>query len=325
MISAGRIEAAEMQENSQVMKDQDDLKKCIICPRECGVDRMQGALGYCKNDASMNVAAICIHKGEEPVISGEKGICNIFFNHCNLQCTYCQNHQISSNQAPKKRTLDQLHDVVDTVENILAQGISAVGFVTPSHQIAQMHCIIKEIERRGHTPTTVYNTNAYDKAQTIAELAKVIDVYLPDLKYSDSILAGQYSGASNYPVVAQAALKEMFRQKGPDIVLDEQGYIRQGMIVRHLVLPGQIENSLQCLRFIAQELSPETHVSLMSQYAPPPSIAQDSTMGRCLRPDEYDTVVQEMERLGISNGWIQELESVGYYQPDFSQSIPFQE
>ncbi|MCK5241425.1 radical SAM protein [bacterium] len=299
------------------------LTHCTLCPRECGVDRTRGVLGYCRNDSGCNVASICIHKGEEPVISGEKGICNVFFNHCNMQCSYCQNYQISSKQAPKKPDLDQWQEVVENIAAILSQGITAVGFVTPSHQLPQMKRIMKELQQRGHQPTYVFNTNAYDKVRAIAELENLIDVYLPDLKYAEPELAYKYSGAADYPEIAGAAIKEMFAQKGPGIKLDEKGNMQKGMIIRHLVLPGHIENSLECLRFIARELSPEIHISLMSQYAPTPLVKQDPEMGRVLRPEEYEMVLQEMDRLGMTNGWIQALESAGCLQPDFSQTTPF--
>jgi putative pyruvate formate lyase activating enzyme len=169
----------------------------------------------------------------------------------------------------------------------------------------------------------VMNTNCYDRARTIAELEGEIELYLPDLKYLDPVLAREYSGAEDYPEVAATALREMFRQKGARLVLDEGGTIDSGLIVRHLVLPGAVKNSLACLRFLAEELSPEIHLSLMSQYHPTPAVRDHPHLGRTLREEEYGEVLAEMERLGFSRGWIQELDSHRGYLPDFNRPEVF--
>ncbi len=298
-----------------------ELAHCRCCPRQCGANRLAGELGYCRLDAGWNVASICLHRGEEPVVSGPTGICNVFFAHCNLQCRFCQNHQISRNQGTAARlTPDQ---IIAQVENLLDQGSHAVGFVSPSHVLPQMEAIILTLQHRGRRPVFVFNTNAYDRVENLRRLENVLDVYLPDLKYADARLAAEWSDAPDYPGAAQAALKEMFRQKGADVVLDGQGRVRSGLIVRHLVLPGQLENTRQCLRFLAEELSPAVHVSLMSQYTPTPAVSGHPDLGRTLRPEEYENILEEMERLGMENGWIQELSSAHHYQPDFNREHPF--
>jgi len=299
-----------------------ELAHCRCCPRQCGANRLAGELGYCRLDAGWNVASVCLHCGEEPAVSGPTGICNIFFAHCNLQCRFCQNHQISRNQGSAPDLTSE--QIIAQVESLLDQGVQAVGFVSPSHVLPQMEAIMLTLRQRGRKPVFVFNTNAYDRPEMLRRLEGVLDVFLPDLKYADARLAAEWSDAPDYPEVARDALREMFRQKGADLVLDEQGRVLSGLIVRHLVLPGQLENTRQCLRFLAEELSPAVHVSLMSQYTPTPAVSGHPDLGCTLRPEEYDSIVEEMDRLGMENGWIQELSSAHHYQPDFNREHPFQ-
>jgi len=270
------------------------------------------------------VASVCIHRGEEPVISGEQGICNIFFTNCNLQCIYCQNSQISDRRMSRVNTAMELPDILDAVKRILDQGITLVGFVSPSHFIPQMLAIIHGVREMGYNPTWVYNTNGYDKAETLRSLEGTIDIYLPDFKYMDSTVAGELSDAADYPQVAMKALKEMFRQKGSTLILGDAGTARSGLIIRHLVLPGMVENSLKVLRFIAEELSPRVHLSLMSQYYPTEHVRNHRLLGRGITEAEYDLVQAEMEHLGMYNGWVQEFESSDHYRPDFRNEHPFE-
>lgn len=302
----------------------DPLADCTCCPRNCHAARSQGRLGYCRSGAGISVGSICVHRGEEPVIGGKNGICNVFFTRCNLQCVYCQNFQISRNTGDIVEHKLSLAEVVSRITRILDCAVTSVGFVSPSHVIPQMKSIIHGLSERKPNPTFIFNTNAYDKVETIRSLEGMTDVYLPDLKYMSADLAARFSDARNYPEVATAAIKEMFRQKGPDILLDAEGIVRSGLIIRHLVLPGQIENSRRCLRWIAEELSPSVHVSLLAQYRPTSLVANHPHLGRALRKDEYDAVLEEMEALGFERGWTQELSSSDSYRPDFAQSHPFE-
>lgn len=302
----------------------EDLHDCSFCPRECHADRFSDKLGYCKSDASFNIASICIHKGEEPAISGSQGICNIFFAHCNLQCIYCQNFQISDNKIPGHSMKVDLEKVIRQVTTILDSGINRVGFVSPSHFIPQVKIIIQCIHSLGYKPVWVFNTNGYDKPETLRSLEGIIDVYLPDFKYMENDLASGYSDAPGYPEVATRALKEMFRQKGSVLHVDNDGVATSGLIVRHLVLPGHQENSLKVLRFIAEELSPKLHISLMSQYYPTPRVSCNPELKTTVSREEYDAVKEELDHLGMFNGWVQELSSSSHYQPDFGRDHPFQ-
>ena len=295
-------------------------KGCRICPRSCPA----GSPGYCRTGDGPAVASICLHRGEEPAVSGPEGICNVFFAHCNLECLFCQNHQISRNRTPLPHDLDSLKSIIPAIEAILDRGARAVGFVSPSHQIPWMLRIIRELRRRGRRPAMVMNTSCYDRAETIAGLEGEIDLYLPDLKYLDGDLARRWAGAADYPKVATDALREMFRQKGAELELDGDGAATGGLIVRHLVLPGAVENSRACLRFIAEELSPDLHLSLLAQYHPTPEVRGHPVLGRRLREEEYGEVCAEMERLGFHRGWTQELESHGDFLPDFNRQEVFE-
>jgi putative pyruvate formate lyase activating enzyme len=303
----------------------EELRECSICPRDCHADRTSSHLGYCQAGIGFAVDSIFPHQGEEPVLSGPRGICNLFFNHCNMQCSYCQNHQISENLSPVARDYDDLISIIKQVEAILATGVRLVGFVSPSHFIPQMKVIINTLKARRHDPVFVFNTNGYDRVETIRQLDGVIQVFLPDLKYMDNQLAAKYSDTPNYVEHATAAIREMFRQKGSSIRLDKEGVIESGMIIRHLLLPGEVENSKAVLRFIAEELLPSVHVSLMSQYYPTHRVSSHPTLGRTVTKSEYDEVLLEFERLGFYRGWLQELTSAHHYRPDFLSDRPFRD
>jgi len=302
-----------------------ELENCSICPRDCHADRYSADLGYCKSDASFNIASICIHRGEEPVISGKKGICNIFFTNCNLQCLYCQNHQITDRTIDRVAYQMSLEEVITRITEILDLGINMVGFVSPSHFIPQMRVIRDVIHSLGYRPIWVFNTNGYDKVATIRALEGLIDVYLPDYKYRDLLLARNLSDVNDYPEVAAFALKEMYRQKGSSLILNEDGVAESGIVIRHLVLPGYVENSLEVLRFIANELSPRLHISLMSQYYPTPKVRFHNNLKRNITHTEYRKVIREMDSLGMYNGWLQEFTSTGHYAPDFRKKHPFED
>jgi putative pyruvate formate lyase activating enzyme len=304
--------------------DHDLLSNCTLCPRECSANRFKGREGYCGTDSGLNITTICIHKGEEPPISGPAGICNIFFSGCNLRCIYCQNHEISRPCSHMPNRYDDLNVVLDKVEDILSTGVKAVGFVSPSHVVPQVKAIIKGLNERGLKPVTIYNTNSYDRAETLREISELINVYLPDIKYVTPELARGYSDAPNYPTVALQALREMYYQKGSALRMDESGIAENGILIRHLVLPGHSDESLKVLRLIAGELSTGVNLSLMSQYHPVQQVRDHPVINRSLYSDEYSRVVDEMEQLGFRNGWLQDPESNSNYLPDFSVDHPFE-
>jgi putative pyruvate formate lyase activating enzyme len=305
-------------------EDQALLSNCTLCPRNCGVNRFRGTDGYCGTGAGMNVAAVCIHRGEEPPISGAKGICNIFFSGCNLRCIFCQNHDISRPGTHRAGRYDDPDQLLEAVAEILSQGINAVGFVSPSHSVPQMKLIISSLHAKGLRPVTVYNTNSYDRVETLREISDLVDVYLPDFKYATADLARQFSDAPDYPETALKALKEMYYQKGSKLITGEDGTAESGILLRHLVLPGHAEDSKNVLRLIASEISSGISISLMSQYHPVSAVSSHAQLGRLLYADEYRSVAEEMEKLGFRNGWLQSPESSENYLPDFSREHPFE-
>jgi len=300
------------------------LEDCTLCPRECHVNRFEGGFGYCGMDSGLNIASVCVHKGEEPVISGNNGICNIFFSGCNLHCLFCQNHEISRPGSVIKNSGMDLNTVLDKIEEILFYGVTSVGFVSPSHVVPQVKTIIKGLHSRNLKPVIIYNTNSYDKVETIRSLDGLIDVYLPDYKYVTKDLASEFSDAGDYPLVALKAIKEMYYQKGSTLRIDENGLAENGMLIRHLVLPGHAEESKNVLRQIAEELSPGVHLSLMSQYHPTYLVNDHPVLNRTLYKEEYEAVVEEMNKLGFRNGWVQDMDSNVNYRPDFGRKEPFE-
>jgi putative pyruvate formate lyase activating enzyme len=304
--------------------DRSILETCTLCPRECHVNRFRGGAGFCGIDAGFNVASVCIHKGEEPSVSGAEGICNIFFEGCNLRCVYCQNHEISCVSLVKNNPGQLIGKLLDQIEEILLNGIGRIGFVSPSHTVPQVKALIKGLNERGLHPVTVYNTSSYDKVETLRGLSEIIDVYLPDFKYVTPSLAADYSGADDYPEVALKALKEMYYQKGSVLRLDDNGLAENGLLIRHLVLPGHAEESIHVLRTIAEELSPGVSLSLMSQYHPVDQVKDHPVLGRAIYKEEYEMVVTEMENLGFRNGYVQEMDSFRNYLPDFRKNHPFE-
>jgi putative pyruvate formate lyase activating enzyme len=308
-------------ENSEINIDK--LKICSICPHNCMVDRTIFPAGKCRTDSAFNIAAITLHKGEEPLISGEKGICNIFFSGCNLQCIYCQNLQISGAHTTRLSQFPTIKMILNHVESIMKMGAKAVGFVTPSHVLPQVLSIIEAMNRQGLNLIKVYNTNAYERPENIRRLEGLIDIYLPDFKYSDPELAHEYSGAADYPLIAAKSIREMYRQKGSKLLVSDDGQAESGLVIRHLVLPGQVENSLNVLRYIAKEISTNVHISLMAQYYPTLKVKDHPQLGRTIQENEYIRVVEEMDILGFRNGWTQEFDSSHFYKPDFYKNEPF--
>ena len=198
-----------------------------------------------------------------------------------------------------------------------------VGFVSPSHSIPQMLAIIRGIHQAGKYPKIVYNTNCYDKVETLKMLEGIVDLYLPDYKYIDGTLALEYSQAANYPEVASTALKEMYRQKGSGLFINDEGIAESGMIIRHLVLPGSVNQSKKILQFIAEEISVNIHISLMSQYFPTEKVSKHPKLKRIVTVEEYNNVVETFYELGFYRGWVQDMESQSVFRPDFVNDDPF--
>jgi putative pyruvate formate lyase activating enzyme len=303
------------------------LASCDLCPRECGVDRLAGEQGFCALSGDrVPVASYCVHRGEEPAISGSRGSGTIFFVHCNLGCMFCQNDQISDNALDPGQSLVTVADLAEIMRLLQAMGCHNINFVTPTHVLPHIIAALEIALDKGLTVPLVYNCGGYEKAEMIRLLDGVMDVYLPDVKYMDAALAGKYSKAGDYPAMAAAAVKEMYRQTGSVLETDAAtGTAWRGLIIRHLVLPGGVENSLSVLEWIAAELSPDVHLSLMAQYHPSAAVRRcGAPLNRTLRPDEYEAVSDRAGALGMENGWFQEMESHRIYRPDFRKKHPFE-
>ena len=293
------------------------LSECDICPRECGVNRMKGELGFCHSAYSPIVSTVCAHHGEEPVISGSNGSGTIFFGNCNMRCVYCQNYQISQDwtgQQSREMGFQALAERMLYLQDEL--GCHNINFVSPSHFVPQLVRAVLEAVPMGLRLPLVYNTNSYDSIKTLRELDGIISIYLPDLRYASDKWAKKLSQAPDYVRHARAAIQEMYRQVG-NLVLDEAGAAQRGLIVRHLILPDRLAGSEDSLTWLAGEISPAVTVSIMSQYFPAHRAPRISYLSRRISPSEYAEVVELVGKLGLENGWLQRMGAAESYLPDF--------
>ena len=283
---------------------------CTLCPRKCGVDREAGQLGFCQMPAHALAARAAAHYWEEPVISGSFGSGAVFFSGCTLRCGFCQNFEISTGGRGFDVTPSELRK---TFENLIDDGVQNINLVTPTHFLPD---ILPALEPKLPVPV-VYNCGGYESVETLCELEGKIDIYLPDFKYSDPALAGKLSAAPDYPEVAAAAIAEMFRQVGRPVIRD--GVMERGMIVRHLVLPGCVDNSLGVIDRLSQMFRPgEILVSLMSQYVPMGRLVQTPPFDRRVTEDEYAAVQSWMELCGMEDGFFQDFSAASTeYLPQF--------
>lgn len=276
-------------------------QNCTLCPRMCGVDRSAGKRGFCGASDTVRIARAAPHHWEEPVISGENGSGAVFFSGCTLGCVFCQNEQISRQNMGKDITAPQLRQIF---EDLIEQGCHNINLVTATHYLPT---IIEALTPKLPVPV-VYNCGGYERVETLRRLEGLVDIYLPDMKYSDPALAKRLSAAGDYVEVASSAILEMYRQTGP--VQIEDGLMKKGMILRHLILPGQVGNSLGVLDFVADHFAPgKILLSLMSQYVPYGRAKDMPGLNRPITEAEYDGVLSYMELLGIEDGFTQEFSS----------------
>ncbi|HEX8161708.1 MAG TPA: radical SAM protein [Pyrinomonadaceae bacterium] len=306
------------------------LARCTVCPLDCGNDRTRGELARCYSGALPVVSSYTAHFGEEPALTGTRGAGNIFFGNCNLRCVYCQNYQIS--QAHREQIKNEVtHErLAGMMLELQARGCHNVNFVSPTHFAPQLARAIMIGAEKGLRLPIVYNTNAYDSAEVLRLLDGVVDIYLPDLKYADSADGYTYSKVPNYTEHARRALKEMFRQTGDELIFDEQGLLRRGLVVRLLVLPNDVAGVRESLEWIRDELSPRVAVSLMAQYYATNRAATDERfvlLSRRISEGEWLRAVSLLGELGMEEGWMQEYDGAShYYRPDFTDSeTPFKD
>ena len=280
------------------------LASCRVCPRECGVDRLKNdKLGFCRSGLNPIISSVSPHYGEEPPLSGTKGSGTVFFTNCNLRCVYCQNYPISQMGNGEERSPGELACQMLWLQE---QGCHNLNLVTPTHFVPQILKALGIAMQRGFNLPIVYNTSGYESIETLRLLDGIVDIYLPDMRYSDNAAAMKYSIAPDYPEINRAAIKEMYRQVG-NLVLDEQGVAKQGLIVRHLVLPGNIAGTEAVMKFLAEEISKDVSISLMSQYFPAYRAKEYNEIKRRITTEEYEKAYQIMLKYDLENGWVQEL------------------
>lgn len=272
---------------------------CNICPRHCNVNR-EVKTGFCGVSDKLKVAKACLHFWEEPPISGEKGSGTIFFSGCNLKCVFCQNYEVSRGFG-KEITIERLVDIYKELED---KGANNINLVTACHFVPQ---IVKSFEIYKPSIPIVYNSSGYESIETLKMLDGIIDVYLPDLKYSDNELAYKYSKCKDYFSVATKAILEMKRQQPKDLF--ENSLMKKGVIIRHLILPNELKNTDGVLNWFNENLSKDSYISLMGQFTPFGQAKNIDELNRSLKPLEYKIEINKLLNMGFKNSFIQELES----------------
>ena len=291
------------------------LKKCTMCPHECKVNRYQG-VGRCKAGANVKVALVSTHDYEEPPISGKNGSGTIFFTGCNLGCVYCQNHEISHDMYGKEITVNRLADIMLEQQ---ARGVHNINLVTPTIYAYQIKEAIKLAKEKGLNIPIVYNTSGYESVETLKSLEGYIDIYLPDFKYYDDELSKKYSNVKDYAKFVKAALIEMRRQVKDNF--DENGIMQSGLIIRHMILPNNTQNTKDIIKWIKENLGKETIISIMAQYFPTYKAREYEEINRKINQDELKQIEEFLFEQNMINGYIQELgEHEEEYVPSFDLS-----
>ena len=309
--------SGELERRAQALEAR--LASCDICPRECGVNRLEDELGYCHSGRLPIVSTVCAHHGEEPAISGTRGSGTVFFGNCNMRCVYCQNYQISQNWKEQKSKEMDCRSLAERMLYLQGKlGCHNINFVSPSHFAPQLVRAVVEAVPGGLRVPLVYNSSGYDSVASLKELDGVISIYLPDLRYASDRWAKKFSDAGDYVARAREAIKEMYRQVG-DLVVDESGVAQKGLIVRHLILPNELAGSEESLAWLVREVSPTVTVSIMSQYMPMHRAPRIPLLARRITAKEHGAVLKLLTELGIENGWVQELGAAEEYLPDFER------
>lgn len=295
------------------------LEKCNVCPHECNVNRVNGEIGRCKSSDRVRIALYSIHDFEEPCISGNNGSGTVFFSNCNLNCVYCQNYEISQLGKGKDFTVEELANIFLMQQQ---KKVENINLVTPTSYAVQITKAIKIAKQKGLSIPIVYNTNGYEKIETLKLLEGFVDIYLPDLKYVQDDLGKSYSGVNNYFEVATNAIKEMIRQVGMP-KFDDNGIMKKGVMVRHLVLPNHVENSKMVLKWLKDNFpSSECYISVMAQYFPTYKAKNVENLSRKLLKEEWKEIEEYIEDLGFEHGYVQEL---GEHEEEFVPKWEFDE
>jgi putative pyruvate formate lyase activating enzyme len=299
------VSISQTELNARIEEAYKLLESCRVCPRECGVNRLKDdKLGFCGSGLHPVISSVSPHHGEEPPLSGTKGSGTIFFTNCNLRCGYCQNYPISQMGNGADRTVGELACQITWLQE---QGCHNVNLVTPTHYVPQILKALGIARERGFDLPIVYNTSGYESLETLRLLDGIVDIYLPDMRYNDNAIALRYSIAPHYVEINRAAIREMYRQVG-NLVIDEEGIAKRGLIIRHLVLPGGLSGTEGVMKFLAEEISRDVYISLMSQYFPAYKANEFPEINRRITEAEYDAAYDSKMRYGLKNGWVQEFE-----------------
>ena len=294
----------------------ENSKACTLCPRECGVNRIEGQCGYCGvSGKEIYLARAALHMWEEPCISGENGSGTVFFSGCSLRCVYCQNYNIANAKSGKAVSRERLSEIFLELQK---KGAHNINLVTPTHYTPEIIWAIKKAREEGLKLQIVYNCSGYEKAETVKMLEGFVDIYLTDFKYIDKEAAKRYSKAPDYPEVEKAAVEEMVRQVG-GAEFSEDGMMKKGVIVRHLLLPGYLENAKNVVKYVFDTYGDKVFLSLMNQYTPLPQVKDYPEINRKVTEEEYDELVDYAIEIGVENGFIQEGETAEEsFIPDFN-------
>ncbi len=293
------------------------LAECDICPRACRVNRLERSRGYCRSGEKIAIASRCAHHGEEPALSGTRGSGTIFFGRCNLKCIFCQNNQISQGNGPYEYVDSRgLAEMMLYLQNDLL--CHNINLVSPTHYVPQIVEALCKAVPLGLNIPIVYNTNAYDSLKTLCELDGIVDIYLPDIKYASNKWSEKFSDAPDYVLYSRPAIAEMYRQVG-NLITDDGGIAQRGMILRHLILPNRLAGSRESLKWVAKSLSRDVTLSIMAQYYPCHCAPNEPLLARRITESEYSEVVELINKLGLNNGWLQQLDSADHYLPDFQR------
>ena len=279
-----------------------ELECCTICPHNCKINRTKNS-GRCKSTDKIKIALYSIHDFEEPCISGENGSGTIFFSNCNMNCVFCQNYEISQLGRGKEITIEELANIMIKQQE---RNVQNINLVTPTSYALHIIEAIKIARKKGLKIPVVYNTNGYESVETLKLLEGYVDIYLPDLKYYYDDLAKKYSKVDNYFEIATKAIQEMYRQVGTP-VLDEKGVMKKGLMIRHLILPNEVQNSKKVLKWIKENIGQNVYVSIMAQYFPTYKAKEIPEIARKITKEEYKKVENYLYELGLENGYIQEL------------------
>ncbi len=306
------------------------LERCTVCPRDCLNNRLQDEIAACYSGRLPIVSSYTPHFGEEPPLVGTRGAGNIFFGNCNLRCVYCQNYQISQTHREQIKNEVTHERLAEMMLELQRRGCHNINFVSPTHFAPQMARAILLAAEQGLRLPIVYNTNAYDSVEVLKLLDGIVDVYLPDLKYAEDEAGYRYSKVRGYRECSRAAIAEMYRQVGDELIYDQDGLLLRGLVIRLLVLPNDIGGIRESLRWIHDELSPRVAVSLMAQYYPTNTAGTNqryTLLSRSIRETEWLRAIAALDEFGMEEGWMQEYEGAAfYYRPDFADvAKPFRD